>query len=644
MNKIKTALLLFIFFLGLNGLVYMMSESYKNDRISLELQQKLSTLKTHYKLLLHNQIMLADAAYASIVTNPEFIEIYSQLNDASPMQRDMLRQKLHALLKPHYNTLAMQGVLQHQFVLPNTESVLRLHKPSRYGDSLLNIREDFTYTNATKLPIRGLTQGRVSHGFRNSYPIFAPDSTYLGAMEVSFPSNDIQNNLTNISNIESHFLIKKSIFDAKSWPLDDLIINYKQSSLHEDYMLSINEKDIQRYKYINLDNKEKFNSLKEQVKIGISNSKEFALYIQQDDKSASVISFLPIYNVFNTDVLAWLVSYEDSKIVAQSIATSVHIRILFFVIFSILMLLLYRLILSNYITAKEHKLINDILSATDDIIFITDFEKVRFCNKKFKEFFAISNIKEFEQLYKKCIDIFLDHDEYLHKALLEDDQDFAKLIKSTQTKNRVVLMRDNFLTYNSFAISIANISYEQESSYLVTLTDITKLKEHEQAILKQAYTDELTGIANRAKLNELFDIELSRALRHNSKLSMTIIDIDHFKKFNDTYGHLIGDEVLVMLTNIIDNNIRDYDIFARWGGEEFVILFPETSKDDAALICDKLRALIEKVPHKSAGFITVSFGVAELDEAEDDIESLFKRCDKALYKAKNSGRNRVEVL
>lgn len=643
MNKIKTALLLFLFFLILNGVVYIVSESYKNDKIVLELKQKLSTLKTHYRILLHNQTMLADAAYTSIVSDPAFIEIYSQLKDAAPAKKERLRNELYNILKPKYDTLAMQGVLQHQFVLPNTESVLRLHKPSRYGDSLLNIREDFTYTNATKLPIRGLTQGRVSHGFRNSYPIFAPDSTYLGAMEISFPSNDIQNNLTNISNIQSHFLIKKSIFDAKSWPLDDLIIHYKQSALHDDYMLSLNEKDIQSYRFININDKERLSSLREQVKSGVTQSKEFALYMRQDDKSTLVISFLPIHNIFHTDILAWLVSYEESEVITQSIIASMYVRLLFFVIFFILMLLLYKLVRSNYRTMQEHKLINEILSSTDDIIFITDFEKVSFCNKKFKEFFNISDLKEFEKLHKKSVDIFLEHDGYLHKSLLQENQNFAELIKITQVNNRVVLIRDNFLTHSSFAISIANISSFSADSYLVTLTDITKMKEHEQKILKQAYTDELTGIYNRAKLNELFEDELVRTIRHDSKLSMTIIDIDHFKTFNDIYGHLIGDEVLVLLTHVVSSKIRAYDIFARWGGEEFVILFPETSKEDAAQICEKLRVAIANKAHKSAGNITASFGVAEFCEG-DTIETLFKRCDKALYRAKKGGRNRVKVL
>ena len=643
MNKTKTTLFLLLFFLLLNAAVYIVSETNKEEKIALELNQKLETLKTHYKIILHNQTLLADGTYTSTVLDEKFMHIYSQTKDASPAKKDALRKELYKYLKPKYEMLAMQGVLQYQFVLPNTESFLRLHKPSRYGDSLLNIREDFTFTNATKLPVRGLTQGRVSHGFRNTYPIFSPDGSYLGAMEVSFSSDEIQNNLTNISKIHTHFLVRKTIFDAKRWPLNDLITNYSQSVEHEEYMLSINTNDATHYPYLHLNKKESFATVEKEMREGLANNKEFALYIPSDGDTITVASFLPVFNMHKTEILAWLVSYEKSQTLPHILSLALTIKILFFFIFFILLFLLYKLMLSNYKIAQEHKLINEILSTTDDIIFITDFEKVSFCNKKFKKFFSIQSVQEFEKIYSKSIDMFIKHDEYLDKSLLKKRENFAHLVNEAQIKNRVVLIRDSFFTHNSFSISVSNISFGDSSSYLVTLTDITKLKEHEQEILKRAYTDELTGIYNRAKLSELFTQELSRARRHGTKLSMTIIDIDNFKKFNDTFGHLVGDEVLVMLTKTLCYSIRDYDIFARWGGEEFVVVFPETSKEEAAQICDKLRVAIEQNPHPSAGVVSASFGVAQLGE-EDTLETLFERCDKALYRAKENGRNRVELI
>jgi diguanylate cyclase (GGDEF)-like protein len=268
---------------------------------------------------------------------------------------------------------------------------------------------------------------------------------------------------------------------------------------------------------------------------------------------------------------------------------------------------------------------------------------VTFCNKKFKKFFAINSVQEFEFLYKNSIDIFLPHEKYLHKEILQDAKNFADLINDTQTQNRVVLLKDSYSIQSSFTISVAKITSNIDTSYLVTLTDITKMKEHELSILKKAYHDELTGVYNRTKFNELFEYELSKTVRHGYKLSMAIIDIDHFKKFNDTHGHLIGDEVLILLAHKLLSIIRIYDVFARWGGEEFVILFAETSKEEAELICEKLRVAIAQTPHKIAGNITASFGITEYNKG-DTLESMFKRCDEALYMAKENGRNMIKSL
>jgi diguanylate cyclase (GGDEF)-like protein len=118
------------------------------------------------------------------------------------------------------------------------------------------------------------------------------------------------------------------------------------------------------------------------------------------------------------------------------------------------------------------------------------------------------------------------------------------------------------------------------------------------------------------------------------------LDIDYFKSFNDTYGHLIGDEVLILLAQHINTIVRDTDTFARWGGEEFVILLPNTSLENSINLLNKIRESISQIEHKIAGSITASFGVTSYQDG-DDIESLFKRCDDALYDAKESGRNKV---
>ncbi|MEA2018001.1 MAG: GGDEF domain-containing protein, partial [Campylobacterota bacterium] len=122
-----------------------------------------------------------------------------------------------------------------------------------------------------------------------------------------------------------------------------------------------------------------------------------------------------------------------------------------------------------------------------------------------------------------------------------------------------------------------------------------------------------------------------------------IIDIDKFKNFNDTYGHLIGDEVLITMAQTVKTHVRETDTFARWGGEEFVILFKNTSIKNAKIVSEYIKDRIEENEHKIAGKITASFGLTQYKE-NDTIETIFKRCDDALYVAKENGRNRVEIL
>ena len=166
------------------------------------------------------------------------------------------------------------------------------------------------------------------------------------------------------------------------------------------------------------------------------------------------------------------------------------------------------------------------------------------------------------------------------------------------------------------------------------------MKEKEIQIQKKAYTDGLTGVFNRNMFDEIAKNEIDRYLRYNENLSVAIADIDHFKNFNDKYGHLMGDEILIMLAQNLNDGVRKTDTFARWGGEEFAILFSKTSKEEAKVICEKLRINIEKLSHPTAGNITVSFGITQYNK-KDTFETFFQRCDETLYKAKKAGRNRI---
>ncbi len=158
-----------------------------------------------------------------------------------------------------------------------------------------------------------------------------------------------------------------------------------------------------------------------------------------------------------------------------------------------------------------------------------------------------------------------------------------------------------------------------------------------------ATTDTLTGLWNRRHFEQAVAHEMVKADRYQQPLSLLIFDIDHFKRVNDTHGHLAGDRVLVELSRIAHQAIREADLLARWGGEEFMILMPSTAAHEAMAVADKLRVTFASHPVAGLGTVTASFGVATYRSGEP-LDDWISRADRALYKAKLGGRNRVEWL
>jgi len=158
-----------------------------------------------------------------------------------------------------------------------------------------------------------------------------------------------------------------------------------------------------------------------------------------------------------------------------------------------------------------------------------------------------------------------------------------------------------------------------------------------------AITDELTGLYNRTKLDEFLQNELNRSQRFGHTFGIVVLDIDHFKSINDNYGHQVGDEILMGMAQMIKEHLRSTDKAIRWGGEEFIIIYLETSPDEVMQLAEGLRQKIEEHLFKTVGSVTASFGVT-LYKNGDTIPSIIKRADKALYLAKESGRNCVKYL
>jgi len=173
-----------------------------------------------------------------------------------------------------------------------------------------------------------------------------------------------------------------------------------------------------------------------------------------------------------------------------------------------------------------------------------------------------------------------------------------------------------------------------------------KMSDARQQIENMAISDGLTGLFNRRHVMERFSEELERAKRLQKDLGCIMIDIDNFKNINDTYGHLVGDKTLREVSDILKNSIRTYDIAGRYGGEEFLIVLPDTGFEDALMMAERMRTNIKAQPAEKSDMapaitVTISLGIASLRDTDISIDNMIKRADDGLYAAKKSGRDKV---
>lgn len=227
------------------------------------------------------------------------------------------------------------------------------------------------------------------------------------------------------------------------------------------------------------------------------------------------------------------------------------------------------------------------------------------------------------------------------------DIGYILIVKYTDTMNDIIALQ-NSLFYKYLFIGIFTIILLIYLSYGIKEIEQTKeelFREFEQLQLdtkKVAFEDTLTKAATRLKFDETLKDLINIASRfQEQKFTAIMIDIDNFKKVNDTYGHDYGDIVLKEVAKVVQEHIRKTDTFARWGGEEFVILSPMNNLEDSFILADKIREVISQISFTKLKNITCSFGLTGFQQGDDE-QSIMKRADELLYKAKQNGKNRVE--
>ena len=284
---------------------------------------------------------------------------------------------------------------------------------------------------------------------------------------------------------------------------------------------------------------------------------------------------------------------------------------------------------------EKNEYVQNIFDLQENMILTTNGIRVINVNKSLLSFFNISSLEIFQEKYQCICNCFVAEEGFFNTESLDENilwTDAA--LEQSKKEDIIVKIIEDSIEY-IFNLKVVKF----HSQYVITLTDITQISQLSLEYKHEANYDALTQVYNRKMFHRLMELKILEAKKNNKKFTFVILDIDFFKKVNDIHGHLVGDEVLKQIAQLLKNHIRDSDVFARWGGEEFVLAFDVEIKKGFK-ISDELRAYIEKEVFSVVGHITCSFGITEFKQ-DDTLETLTSRADNALYSAKESGRNKV---
>lgn len=230
-----------------------------------------------------------------------------------------------------------------------------------------------------------------------------------------------------------------------------------------------------------------------------------------------------------------------------------------------------------------------------------------------------------------------------HGRGLELQELSHQLNQSTEQYPNIAALLESVL---SITKSVRQENQHLEKRLAESSDEITSLRHNVENIQQEAMTDPLTGVKNRKSFDTMIDNLVEHAKQTEEPLALVVADIDHFKNFNDRWGHQTGDHVLRLVAQVMSANVKGADHLARYGGEEFVILLPGTSIENATMLADRIRTVIQsrrlkkRRTNEDLGLVTVSMGVAKYKPG-DTPETLIERADQRLYEAKRTGRNRV---
>ncbi len=442
------------------------------------------------------------------------------------------------------------------------------------------------------------------------------------------------------------------------------IIAYVEFGLKAENLFKIISKAGQyRYAlYLNTSNK---NSEKRVAgKIIASNSKIFTdlnidqEFIYHNANNNKIISYngksylfhqYDVESPFQRNFAQVLMAKDVTKYIRKNQEVSIQTALISFGILLFVYIGIYLLFtkLINILLKEEEEIrikqdqMQVIMDNSNDLITLFHNGKLVLVNNTMLSFTGMKDLESLIEENKNISHIFEESDDTFSATSSRTNIEWIHKLSSMKEEKRVVSIKSKRFGQNYFNVK-TKVVPKQPNSIIVIFSNISSIFKKSKKDEYMAYHDQLTNVYNRQYFHQAVEKGIYEASKNHKVSSMIMFDLDFFKKVNDTYGHQVGDEVLIKFAQIISKNVRAKDTFARWGGEEFVLLLCDTDKKGALRVANNLVTIVASTEFDTVGQVTCSIGLSEFKK-DDNIESWMTRADEALYRAKENGRNRAET-
>ena len=601
MKNIKYKIILILSFLIVivSSIITIYNLYHEKQEDQRRLSEAYNQVHRTYHETLHDTIRFYSSRAEANLRSPGIIKAFKA--------RD--HDKLYELVRPSWEVMQRENpwLVVMQFHNADGTSLLRLHQPNVYGDKIAAQRSMVAHAHKSAQSVSGFEEGRQGLAFRILVPAF-DKGVYVGSVEFGISAPYFTDKIRRFAGYDSFFFVNENALGMFG---------------RITQLIAIGD-------YIGVDIPTGFRPLIQKYAQERSKLENAIIHHANQSYEVNVLT-VGDYREEPVGAIMFIRPVSDfSAHVRHMIVASSLIVIILILISVVIVDRIYTIVTQKM--SFQERYAQMILDSVPSPVIVTNGEYLIAANDSFLGYLQYPNIEAFKKEHNCVCELFEEGDTNEYLMPMHDDQRWTEYMIDHPLKVHKAKITFNGLT-TIFEVRISVLKVNEETRYVVIFNDISTMQ-------MQTMTDALTGVPNRLHFSMVYQHTINMARRGEKPLSIIFFDIDHFKNVNDRYGHLIGDAVLKQIAALVRQRIRKSDIIARWGGEEFVLLLPDSELGEAIKIAQMLRKVIDEEDFESVGQITCSFGVAAL-EGNEDAEHLLNRADELLYEAKANGRNRV---